>query len=288
MATITAADVSQVFSPTIWTREVERAREAKLVMASRVRRKDADVMKFGEKIEIPFISNLPSFTVGPDGSFTPLAPVETKVSVNITRWLASSVDIADIVEAQSQYDLQREYTEKIGTALGYAVEDDLLGLWSGFSQATTLAADVTDPIIVRAIQYLDEADAPLTDRFMIFRPSQKAALLKIDKYVNIISGNNNTGMAKAGRNMVQSGVASAFEFGQIYGIPVLYNTRVIFTGGESKNLLWQRDAMALALQKRPKIETMARTKLSTTVVGSELYGFAELRDSHAVVMPTSN
>jgi len=264
------------FIPEVWSKKAQIQREARLVMGNLVDRYDVDVAQSGNKIHIPKISDLAATTVAPDGSVADQANTEGEVTIDVDQWKAAAFNIPDMLMAQSAYDLMSLYSKKIGFALGASVEDDLLSLYNGLSQFVgTAATDLTDATLRAGIQLLDDANAPFEDRHMIIKPSQKRALLGIDKFVRYDS----VPYAK-GESPILKG-----NIGELYGVKVHTSTRVPTVagpGGVTKNILWHRDAFGLAMQKDIKVEKMDRTQLSTRVIGSELYGFAELRDDHAV------
>jgi hypothetical protein len=59
------------------------------------------------------------------------------------------------------------------------------------------------------------------------------------------------------------------------------------TPGITHNLLFHKSAFVLAMQKKIKVEAARRSDfLADTCVASILYGYAELRDDHAVDLRT--
>ena len=89
-------------------------------------------------------------------------------------------------------------------------------------------------------------------------------------------------------------------FGDIYGHEILISRLIALDVNDRDsdasvnqflNILWQEEAMILALQKDVEMETLARVKLSTPIVGQSLYGVTvarETRNAHASVIPTAN
>lgn len=260
-STTTAA----VFIPEIWAKMAMLAFERKLVMARRVMRFGAQVKGRGDQIHIPQVRNLTTNAVASDGGFTGQAPVENEFSITISRWREASITVPDIVTIQSQYPLLELYTKKIGYALALDVEEQLLNLYSGLANSVgTAGVNLTDDTLLNAIQLLDEGDSPMEDRTAIFRPAQKRALMKIDKFVDAAK----TGLAKS---PAMTGV-----FGEIYGIPFFFSNNVVSSSG-IRNLVFYKEAFGVAIQSDVKIEKF-RTKLATDVVGHILFGQSELRD----------
>lgn len=273
MASFTTTTAAK-FIPEIWSKEVILARESRLYMANLVMRLDTDVDEMGNKIHLPNVSNLTASDIGSDGSLTDSAPTETEVVLTLDKWKGVSINVPDIVMAQSKYDLLKLYAEKMGYALALIVEQDLLALYDGLSTNSvgTNGVDLTDATIRSAVQKLDDARAPFEERHLMIKPSQKNALLGIDKFVryDVIP-------YLKGESPVVKG-----NLGEIYGVAIHVSPEVVLSAGETKNLMWQHDAFALAMQKDIKVEKFARTQFADRLGSSELYGCAELRDDHAV------
>lgn len=264
-----------VFRPEVWSKEAQLQREARLVMANLVDRHDLDVANAGFKIHIPKVTNLSASAIGSDGSLTDSANTEGEDTITIDKWMGVAINVPDILRAQAAYDLMQLYAKKMGYALGLSVEDDLLALYDDVGltqQVGTAGTDLTDATIRDGIELLDNADAPFEDRYMIIKPSQKNALLGIDKFVRYDA----VPYAK-GESPILKG-----NIGEVYGVKVFVSTRVPTLLTETKNLLWQRDAFGLAMQKDIKVEKFARTQFSDRMGASELYGKALLREDHAV------
>lgn len=272
MANITQSQAaSGQFIKELWAKEVVRARESSLIMPNRVARYDAEFKNGGDILNLPKVANLTASDVGAQGTITPSAPSETPLSLTINKWIYASVGVEDMAKTQSSYDLLKEYASKIGYALKLKLEQDLLGLYSGLSQSVgTAGTAITDPVLLSAILYLDEADAPNEDRTLIMRPASKSTLLALDKFVDASRTGNSKSAAVTGM------------FGDIYGIPVFFSNQVISATGVH-NLVFHKDAFMCAIQKDVSMyeDGPDRTQIAHTVVGHMMYGVAEKFDDHA-------
>lgn len=261
------------FIPEIWGKEVQIARENKLVMAPRVERFDVEFSGGGDILHIPKISNLAAANISTlDGTLDASAPTETEVTLTVNKWKGVAINVLDLVAAQSRYDLMKFYTQKMGYALALAVDDDLLDLYDGLATNAvgTYNTDITDATLRAAVQKLDEADAPMEERYMVIKPSQKNALLGIDKFVRYDAlGSTSTAIRKG-------------DLGELYGVTTFVSNNVVKSVNDTKNLMWQKSAFGLAMVKDVKVEEFARTAFTKRIGASELYGVAELRDDHAV------
>ena len=188
----------------------------------------------------------------------------------------------DVAKVQSKYDLMGEYTKKAGYAIAKAVDSSIAGLYSGLSQYVgDGSTDITDANIIRAIQYLDEADAPESDRYFVINPAAKADLMALDKFVL------RTGPGWSSDNSpILHGAKENGFWGDIYGVKVFVSTNLVTSAGTPTvvhNLLFQKEAFGLAIQQNPRTQSQYKLEyLSNLVVCDVLYGVAELRDTFAV------
>ena len=282
MANITTT-TGAVFLPEIWSLETIRAAEAALTMAPLVKRYDALVKQRGDTLHIPNISNLSANDKTQGSEVTTQAVQETETSISIDQWKETSFEIEDIVKVQSQYDLRTEYTEKAGYAIAKAVDTDLLGLYSSLASTDvgTYGTDLTDATIVAAYQSLNEVNAPLEDRYFVIKPSQCAAIMKLDKFVKAdYLGEYNL------PTPVKKGPNNRYLWGDIYGVPTYFTTQVTTTAGtptQEHNIMFQKEAFALALQQAPRTQASYWQKdLAWLVTVDIIYGFSVLRDTFGV------
>ncbi|MCR4307663.1 MAG: hypothetical protein NUV80_03810 [Candidatus Berkelbacteria bacterium] len=271
-----------VFAPDVWSNELQIAREDNLVMAKLVKRRDVDVKTAGATLELPFVSNINANAKTANTEVTFNAPTETKVTVTLNRHFESSFLIEDRLDIQSQYDLAQQYREKAGFALAKQVDTDLTGLYSGLTQTTgTGMTSLTEANVVRAIQYLDDANAPESDRAFVVKPATMNHLRQISRFTEYQMVNDGSAPMIGGQGgMVRN----------VFGVPIYMSTniaQVSGTPGIVHNLLFHRDFAVLAMQKDVSIERERKaTWLGTAYVGSALWGYAELRDDHGIDVRT--
>jgi N4-gp56 family major capsid protein len=274
---------SAVFIPEVWSVETLRAAERSLVMAPLVKRYDSLVKQRGDTIHIPHISNLTANDKTQNNEVTLQTVSETETTISINKWKEVSFEIEDIVKVQSQYDLRSEYTAKAGYAIAQRVDSDLLALYASLASTDvgTYGSDITDATIVAGLQALDEVDAPLEDRYFVIAPSQKAAIMKLDKFVkaDFLGQYDQPTPVKRGPN-------SRYLWGDIYGIPTYYTNQVPTTAGtplQTHNILFHKEAFALAMQLSPRTQASYWQKdLSWLITADTLYGVAVIRDTFGV------
>lgn len=283
MADTLTTTTSAVFIPEVWSVETLRASERALVMAPLVKRYDSLVKQRGDTIHIPHISNLVANDKTQTAEVTLQNPTETETTIAIDQWKETSFEIEDIVKVQSQYDLRSEYTSKAGYAIAQAVDTDLFGLIPSLTSTPVgvYGTDIDDPEIVAALQVLDEVDAPLEDRFFVIAPSQKAAIMQLDKFVKA----DYLGQYDM-PTPVKTGPNNRYLWGDIYGVPTYYTNQVpvaVATPPETSNVMFHREAFALAMQLSPRTQASYWQKdLAYLVTVDTIYGVEVLRDTFGV------
>lgn len=271
-----------VFIPEVWSADIICATEANLVLASKVKRYDADVASKGDIIHIPNLSNLTANVKSAGAVVTLNTVTENENTITVNQHYETSFMIEDISKAQSAYDLMSEYTKKAGYAIAKQVDSSLAGLYSGLSQYVgDGSTNITDANLIRGIQYLDDADAPESDRYFVIKPSGKADLMAIDKFV-LRTG---PGWDVANSPIINGAKENGF-WGDLYGVKVFVSTNLVTAAGTPTvvhSLLFQKEAFGLAMQKSPRTQSQYKQEyLSNLVTVDVLYGFAELRDAFAV------
>lgn len=260
------------FIPEVWSKDTIVARESVLVLANIVQRFDVDVASFGDTIHVPLVSNLTGGNISVStGLLDSESPTENVVDILIDKWKGVNIKVLDIVLAQSKYEFRKLYTEKMGYVLGQLTEIDLATLATGLSQTVgTFNTDPTDANLRRAVQYLDDARVPFSDRHLFIKPAVKNVILGIDKFVRQDAIGNG------------GAITSGNVPGSLYGSMVHVSPEAYKTGTSTSNMMIHRECLGLAMQKGIKIEQFARIGWVDAFGGSVLYGVKEMRDDHGV------
>ena len=286
--TITTGDV---FIPEIWSRRTQKATESTLVLSNLVLRLDDELTDGGDILRVPLVSNLSANAKAANTQVTLNAPTETQFTMNINRHFESSYLIEDRLKAQAKYNLMEQYSSKAGYAIAQKIDSDLAGLYSGLSQTVGNATtDITDANIVRAIQYLDDADAPQTDRYFVIKPAGLAHIRLIDKFsrfdaLGISPAIQTSGGLANGSSVVKRVGPNGFV-GTIYNLEVYMSTNLVEESGTSDtvhNLVFQKEAFALGMQLKPRTQFQYKQEyLGMLATTDALWGFAEYRDAFGV------
>ena len=272
-----------VFIPEIWSPEVLRAAENALVMAPLVKRFDSLVTQRGDTIHIPNLGNLTASSKTANTQVSLQAPTETDTTISLTSHYESSFLVEDILKVQSNYDLMAEYTSKAGESIARRVDTDLLGTYTSFTNTDvgSYGVDITDAVVVAAAEALDLANAPIENRAFVIYPTQKSALLRIDKFVKA----DYLGQYQMA-TVVRTGPNNRYMWGDIYGVPTYYTNQVTATAGtptQYHNIMFHKEAIALALQQSPRTQSQYILEyLGNLVVVDVIYGYTATRPTFGI------
>ena len=268
---------ADVFIPEIWSPLAIVAREQQLVFANLVDRRFENGLSAGDTIHVPGVSDLAARTKSTNTAITYETVTESNTDITISTHKYAAIAVESITKVQNNRDQLQLYAGKLGYALGLDVDDTLAGLPDNFSQTVgTLAAENTYHDYLRAIQYLDDANAPAESRYFVISPAAEVGLMKQDIYTN----NDYTMLHGEGRN-------TALEFAYVssfLNIPVYKTTNVEGSNSAGHdNTLFQKESLALVMQMAPQMHSMFDIDYFADKVAIEqLYGTQEMRDDHGV------
>jgi hypothetical protein len=266
--------------PNVWSSEVLRARESNLVLAKLVKRYDRDIASKGQTVEIPNLSNLTANAKVANTQVTLNAPTETKTTITLNQHWEASVVVEDFADAQSAYDTHAEYRAKTGYAIAEKIDNFIATtMTSGFTQEVgTYGTVISYANCTLAKQTLDEAKAPLTERYFVVTPKGHRDLLNVSEFIRYDA------MGASG----QPSPINTGKVGTILGSEVYMSQNLVVTAGtpvQNNSLYFQKEAFALAMQKSPKTEMQRKTEyLGDLIVTSALWGGAVLRGDHGVLI----
>lgn len=202
---------------------------------------------------------------------------ETKTQITLGTWEYSAIAIETATKRQVDRDMVEFYAPEQGYALALSVDDVLAGLVDDITNNVgTLAIENSYDEILRAWQYLEDANAPEEDRWFAVSPAAVAGFMKIEQYVNgdykVLQGERSS---KSARD-------KAF-IGAWMGIPIYKSTNVEGTNAAGHdNGLLQKEALALVMQMKATFHQMFDVDYFALKVAVEhLYGTKEMREDHA-------
>lgn len=261
-----------VFEPEIWSGAINDFYRAKLVTGNFFWDLSSALTGGGDQINIPNVTEMTANdkTNGAEVTLNNWSDTdETDVNLVVDTWKEVSFLIEDFEAKQvaTVYDLQEKYAKNAAYTAAASLEDALITLFTGFSQTIgDSASEVADSNIRRAIQYLDDADAPQEDRAFFFSPAVMwDDIMAIDKFVLA----NESG----GRGPVTSG-----PVGLLYGYPLFVSSRVT----NLQNCYAHKDALVFASSPVRVQSEYQQQRLGTLVTADVMFGVLENRDTSGV------
>ena len=264
------------YIPEIWSLEVIDAYAKNVVLSNLVDRSYQELARAGHGniINVPASKALTVGAITQGSNVTQVDDTaEGEIIITVSTWEGGRLSFPDIVAVQTMASLRTAYTSQLGIAMALAIDDDLATLVSSFAQTVgTLVVNLTDDNILRARQYLDDANAPNEDRYIVVTPAQLMSFYKEDKYANsLYRGTTGNLDGKKGRGYIGP----------------LYNTDVYECSNltANDNTMFQKKAMALVIQKGPAVEMWRNVAaLMDEIVIHAIWGVREMRDTSGVWM----
>jgi hypothetical protein len=295
MSSMTVTTAAEVI-PTIVAAETLGALMSNAVLINLVNRDyDNEVASFGNTVKVGVRGSLSVGNKAAATDLTPQAPTESYKSVILDKHKAIAIQADDIALMLSRPDLISGYAYDAAIAIVEQVEADIAALYSGLSQTINATGGLSEANFREARRQLNAAKAPLANRYAILHEDAEYELLGIEKATN--------------RDYAESlGAATGAAFtGRFMGFDIFMDQNIAVATGVAKNLFFQRNALTLV--SRPMRQTaspnvnqavMAENGISVRVtmtynalglaevmIIDTLYGVAELRDNHGVVVSTT-
>ena len=264
-----------IFSPDVWSKQVLRATESNLVIATSVNREFEADATVGKSVKVASIGNLAARAKAENTAITYETVAETATTIVLNIWSYAALGIEDIVKVQSNVDLQNEYQRKLGYAVAKDIDTKLASDFAGFSQVVgTLGTAATDANVLAAIKLLDDGDVPEEDRFFVMSPAEKISKLALDRWSNAL-------YIGTGSMPVKNG-----NLGDMYGLNLKVTTNLVKpAAGQANNAIFHRDALALVVQRTPKTHVFYDIDVFTWKLAVEvIYGHQEMRDTWGILL----
>ena len=316
--TVNATDAA-TFIPKIWSDEILAAYQQNLVLAPLVR-KMSMVGKKGDTMYVPKPDRGAATAKAAGTAVTIQAHTDTQLAIVVDQHFEYTRMIEDFADTQAQSSLRRFYTEDAGYAMAKVVDDNLFVRGTEFGDGTYVAAPAatgadwvnsnaffydlsgtattayaintvangdifTDVFLRDMIQKQDDANVPMSGRFLVIPPSARNAIMGIDRYVS--------------SDFVDGKTVVNGKIGNLYGIDVYVssNCPVISTAANNTAatvdirgaVLAHKDTMVLAEQKGIRSQTQYKQEfLATLFTSDRIYGTKVARPESGFVMAMPN
>lgn len=299
MPNITTTEVNDSI-PTIVAAAALGYLKANTVLARLVNRDyDNEVAVYGQTVDIPFAGSLSANDKSANTVVTLQAPADTKKSVTLNNHKEVSFLIEDPAKAFARPDWISRYMADGMAVLAESIDASIAALYSGFSQTIDATSGLAEDDFREARRQLNAAKAPTRNRVAVLHEDAEYAFLAIEKAINT-DYRESLGLANA----------AAYQ-GRFMGFDVVMDQMIAVVAGTPntlKNMFFHRDAIVLATRPLPMApagsgviqEVMAEdgivlrvtmsynpNHLGVQVTIDALWGVAELRDNHGVVVTTN-
>lgn len=270
---------SKNWSPTIWSKEIQVARESNLVLSNLVDRRDEEVSEYGEKLTIVKLPNLTATAKAVNTEVTFQSTATNSVNVTIDQYYESSVMVEDSISAQSKYAVGKEYSAKCGYAIAEKIDATVAtAMIAGFTQTVGTYNNALTYANIRAAKLLlDQAKAPTKDRYFVVTPKGHDDLLGLAEFTQFQLNSN-----KDNDNPFNSG-----KVGYILGMEVFMTQQdaMVTTSTQNNCFMFQKDSYVLAIQKDIKVEKGRVIEYQgDAYVTTALWGGAVVRADHGVLV----
>lgn len=267
---------ADAFIPEVWSKKALVARENNLVLAGLFDRQYEGELGYGDILNVPGVTNLNAQTKSVNAAIVYETQTESNTQITVSTWEYSAIAIETKTKKQAMQDLVKRYAPKQGYALALAIDDVLAGRFDDFSNPVgTLGTPTSYSDWLRAQQYLDDANAPLEDRFIYISPAERKNLMEMDQFV------------KADYSKLQDATAPRKDKSRIgtwMTMPVYMSANCEGTNAAGHdNGLAQMESVALAVQiDMPSYHFFDIDYFADKYAVESLYGVAEMRDDHGV------
>jgi len=250
VAHVDTIDVTQAqyFIPEIWANSALEILRSRIVMTPRVY-SDSDVAAFsvGDVLHIPYPGTIAASAKTAGTAYTLAQPTgETEVQVSLDKYYAVSFIVEDIVRAQANQDLIRNYSSAAAVALAEQIETD------GFTTASaatnsigTYGTDLDFADLLNAWKTMTDNKAPTGERFMAVSTKDIISVVGDSAIQNWASFSRGGAVTTSPENL---GAVAGFD-------ELLVSQLVPVTAGtpnETNNIAWRRDGLICAFRGLPE------------------------------------
>jgi hypothetical protein len=191
----------------------------------------------------------------------PTAITEASKVLNLDQEKGFFYEIKYLEEEKSSAQLGLSVLKQQTAALASVVDADVLSLTSGFSQV--LSGLCNKATLVSAIEYLNEANAPQADRYLVVNPDAYSDLLNTNDFIRADGVGDGTSM-KSG------------QIGRILGLDVFLSNNLP-TGTDAAVL--HREAIAMAILTPMQVQIFNQPRHFTVgYSGRVVWGKTEIQD----------
>ena len=269
---------ADIFIDEVWSNELNRAIEFKLVIAALFSDWTSRMRSSGDVFHLPARHNLTANTKSAGTDATPEAITETQQNFTVSTHQIVAQTIEDFAEVMSKYDIRSEFTSAAAYSLGRAMDVACAALLDDNTAQTVgvLSAEMTDDNFIRAWQYLQDssANSPFVG---VVSPATWAGMLKIEKFTQQLYNGDTQGRA-----------LHEAEIGRVYQAKMHASPLTVGTAPNSSGHLWAGDHFFKIVKKAPKQDTWYSPLAKAWVLATDqIYGVFERQEADEAAAVTT-
>lgn len=270
---------------------------ANTVLARLVNRDyENEVATYGQTVKIPYGGALSVNDKAANTAVTRQVPDDAAHTLTLNKHKEVTFLLEDIAKAFARPDWFATYAADAMSVMAEQIDSDIAALYSGFSQSIDATSGLGEDDFRNARRLLNSAKAPATQRYAVLHEDADYEALGIEKIVN--------------RDYTETlgSMAADSMVGRFMGFDLFMDQKIATASSEAKNLFFHRNAIVMASRPLPPAPANAGVQQSVmsedgvgirVTVGYDkdllgvqftidcLYGVAELRDNHGVVVRTT-
>jgi hypothetical protein len=273
MADMTATTMA-TYLPEKWSHKASITYRSNTILTGLMdRRWEPELVEDGDTVNIPSFSQNTSATkrstFGTGASLTFDAVTESQTQLLVNQMAYKAFRYPGELGPQKLAVYEPLLTEGIGMAIALKVDEELAadnsnGL-DAFTAIGTDGQDITDDLILQGEENLNDVNAPLDGRFCVVSPGTWTSLRKINVY-------KEAGFAASMGNL--DGQKGPGYLGKVYTLDFYMSNNLEAGTSGKKNAIWQREAIAFAMQKKLTIvkDLNIEDGIFTQIAGWASYG----------------
>ncbi len=254
-----------------WSQICTIARMKNTVFGEYVDRQFEGELQRGQKLWIGEITHPTARAKSVNTAITYETVTETGTSITINTFYYTAIALEDVVKPMVAVSLLDKYVPGLSYGLSLQEDSDLAAMIDDgtITQTVgTLAVDVTYDNLIRADQYLNDANVPAESRFIIASPACKAGWLKLAHFVNKHYADRRTGLVGSWLSQ--------------YPIYITTNTDGSNAAGHD-NVMMHKEAIAHIVQLKPYVRSWWDMDYQCVKMSAlTTYGSVIRRADHAV------
>jgi len=282
--------------PTIVAAQALGALSSNMALMRLVNRNyDNEVASYGQTLNIPIRGSLTANAKSEGSDVTINAPTYTKAQVVLNQHYEVTFGEEDISIMLSRPDSIEGYATDAVIVLLEKIEATIAALYATFAQSIDATAGLAEDDFREAQRLLNSAKAPMSNRWAVLHEDAFFEAQGIERIVN--------------RDYAESlgSIAADRYQGRAYGFNIFLDQNIAVATAECKNLFGHPDSIVFVTRpmRRTSLPTVAQATmaengvvlrvtrwynaqaLSEQLTMDVLWGVAEMRDNHAVVVRTT-